>query len=103
MMLPHRYYTFIISITATADVDYFSIPGRVTSGRLTFNSFSTRQCTTISTRFDSRVESTEDFVVQLQMIGSLPSTVKLARTNATVFILDNDGMYIIMNTVNSEF
>ena len=81
-------------------MDYSSI---FTSGRLTFNSFSTRQCTTISTRSDSQVESTEDFLVQLQMIGPLSPIVKLARTNVTVFILDNDGMYIIIDTMNTEF
>ena len=73
-------------------MDYSSVPARFTSGRLTFSSFSTRQCVSIRTAFDSQVEDTEDFLVQLQVIGPLFLDVELARTNATIFILDNDGM-----------
>ena len=101
-----KYYSLLFFISATADEDYTSIPelyqyntsiiptSYILSGRLTFISFITNQteCITISTFFDLQVEGTEDFLVQLQMIGPLPPNVKLARTNATVFILDNDGM-----------
>ena len=83
--------TILFFISATAGVDYSSIPGRYTSGRLTLYYYSTRQCKSISTRADSLVEGTENFLVQLWSTGPLPPSVKLARTSATVFILDNDG------------
>ena len=86
---------FIAFISATANVDYSSVPGGFTSGRLTLSTFSTLQCVSIGTISDSLVEATEDFLVQLRTINPLPPFVKLARTNATVFILDNDGMYTI--------
>ena len=77
---------------ATSSVDYTSVTPFSTLGRLRFNSFTSRQCSYIRTRYDAIVEGTEDFLVQLQTSNSLPSSVELARTNATIFITDNDGM-----------
>ena len=73
-------------------MDYYSLPGSFTSGRLYLRTYSTRQCFFIHTISDSQVEATEDFLVQLRAIDPLPPSVKLARTSATVFILDNDSM-----------
>ena len=80
------------SILATSDVDYPSVPGRFTNGRLILSSSTPVACLSISTSFDILMENTEDFLIQLQSTGFLPPSVKLGRTNATVFILDNDGM-----------
>ena len=90
LFTPTHYTTVYIS--ATAGVDYTSIPSFFVSGRLTLSRFTTIQCLFVRTRSDSFVEGTEDFLVQLRAISFLPSTVELARTNATVFIRDNDGM-----------
>ena len=73
-------------IIATPGVDW-----RVTSGRLAFNEIRTYQCLSISTLSDRTfLEGTETFIIQLQAFNLfLPPSVELARTNATVFILDN--------------
>ena len=72
-------------------MDYSSVPHRYSSGQLTFGDrYRYSQCLSISTRSDVVVEGIETFLVQLQTISPLPPYVELARTNATVFILDND-------------
>ena len=65
------------------------------SGRLLFSSFRTSQCLRISTRSDTALEGTESFLVQLRSINPLPPSVILTRSNATVFIQDDDGMLIL--------
>ena len=81
--------SFSLLFLATANVDYSSI-----SGRLAFSSFRTSQCVLVRTRSDTALEGTEVFLVQLRNINPLPPFVTLARTNATVFIQDNDGMFM---------
>ena len=76
-------------------MDYSSVPNRFPHGRLAFNSFRNLQCLSINTISDIVMEGTESFIIKLHPISFLPPAVELARINATVFILDNDGMLII--------
>ena len=62
---------------------------------VTLTSVMPSSCTLIDITDDSAPEDTECFTVSLTMNAQQSGTVQLARDEATVCIIDNDGMFMV--------
>ena len=85
----HRLFSLSLSLSLLlpAGEDYEGLPGIIVS----LNQTSPRMCFDISIRDDNILETPEDFLGELILLGPVPPATNLGTAETTVTVFDNDS------------